>query len=349
MASVLPVIVTSALASFVVAGGLVATASQHGRFTMDQPGAVQSFHARPTPRIGGIGIYLALLVAFATVDDSDTRQMLATMLLAGAPALAVGALEDITHRVGVAARLLATLASGALACELGGVVLTHLGIPLVDALLPFMPLAMAFTAFALAGVANAFNIIDGLNGLASGTAAIALLGIAFVAAQAADAPLAFTALVLAAAIAGFWLMNFPWGKIFLGDGGAYFTGFAVAWLAVLLPMRNPSVSPWASLLICGYPVIEAVYSIIRRRFQGHPPGQADRAHLHSLVATRLAGRLRGVDPTLQNSAVSLLMWICAAIPAFLGVTFSGRTPWLALSAAICLLLYHWLYRQVARP
>jgi UDP-N-acetylmuramyl pentapeptide phosphotransferase/UDP-N-acetylglucosamine-1-phosphate transferase len=349
MASALPVIVTSALASFVVAGGLVATAQRHGRFTMDRAGTIQSFHSRPTPRIGGIGIYLALLVAFAAMDDAATRRMLATLLLAGVPALAVGALEDVTHRVGVAARLLATLASGVLACELGGIVLTHIDVPVVDAILTAAPFAIAFTAFALAGIANAFNIIDGLNGLASGTAVIAVLGLAFVAANAGDAPLAFTALVLAAAIAGFWLVNFPWGKIFLGDGGAYFTGLAVAWLAVLLPMRNSSVSPWASLLMCGYPVIEAVYSIVRRSAGGRSPGQPDRAHLHSLVATRLAGRLRGVDPTLQNSAVSLLMWICAAIPAFLGVTFHGRTVWLALSAAFCLLLYHCLYRQVARP
>jgi UDP-N-acetylmuramyl pentapeptide phosphotransferase/UDP-N-acetylglucosamine-1-phosphate transferase len=103
------------------------------------------------------------------------------------------------------------------------------------------------------------------------------------------------------------------------------------------------------LLICGYPVIEALYSIARRCAGRRSPGQADYAHLHSLVASRIVQRrLRRLDPTLQNSAVSVLMWICAAIPALLGVTFYSRTPWLALGVAGCVLLYHCLYRQVAR-
>jgi UDP-N-acetylmuramyl pentapeptide phosphotransferase/UDP-N-acetylglucosamine-1-phosphate transferase len=219
----------------------------------------------------------------------------------------------------------------------------------VDGLLTLLPIAAAFTAIAVGGVANAINIIDGFNGLASGTTVIALCALAAIAGQVGDPALAVTALILGAAIAGFWLVNFPWGKLFLGDGGAYFAGFALAWLAVLLPMRNPSVSPWASFLICGYPIIEVLYSVARRLRSRCSPGSPDGAHLHSLVATRIVRpRLRGVDPTLQNSAVSVVMWFCAAVPALLGVTFYGHTPWLVLSALGCVLLYHWLYRQVAR-
>jgi UDP-N-acetylmuramyl pentapeptide phosphotransferase/UDP-N-acetylglucosamine-1-phosphate transferase len=339
----------SGLGSFAVAGGLVLTASHHGRFTMDTPGAVQTTHSRPTPRIGGIAIYLALWFASGLVTDASAVHILHTLLLAGAPALLAGLLEDVTRRIGVPVRLAATLASGALACWLGARALHHLEIPLVDDLLAVTPVAIVFTAFAVAGVANAINIIDGFNGLASGTTAIALCALAAIATQAGDVTLALVAMILAAAIAGFWLVNFPWGRLFLGDGGAYFAGFALAWIAVLLPVRNPSVSPWASLLVCGYPVIEVLYSIARRWHDGQSPSQPDRRHLHSMIASRIVQRrLRRVDPTLQNSAVSVLMWICAAFPALLGVTFHGRTSALILSAACCVLLYHLLYRQVAR-
>jgi UDP-N-acetylmuramyl pentapeptide phosphotransferase/UDP-N-acetylglucosamine-1-phosphate transferase len=344
----LSAIVASALASFLVAHGLVVTAPRHGRFTMDKPGAIQGFHTRPTPRVGGIGIYLGLWLAVPLVGEAEVRNMLFTILLASTPAFAMGMLEDVTKRVGVMPRLLATFTSGALACGLGGVVITRLDIPAIDTALSVMPLAIIFTAFAIGGVANAFNIIDGLNGLASGTATIALVAIAFIAAQEGDISLMFTALVLAGAIVGFGAVNFPWGKLFLGDGGAYFAGCALAWLAVLLPMRNPAVSPWASLMVCGYPVAEALYSIGRRWLGRRSPGQPDRAHLHSLIATRLQHQLRGLDATLQNSAVSVLMWACAAIPALLSVTFYARTSWLVLGAAGCLVLYHFLYRWVAR-
>jgi UDP-N-acetylmuramyl pentapeptide phosphotransferase/UDP-N-acetylglucosamine-1-phosphate transferase len=332
-----------------MAQGLVMTATAHGRFTMDTPGAVQKVHERPTPRIGGVGIYVALMGAAAFVSDSDAAHILRTLLVAGAPALLMGLLEDVTKRVGVSARLAATAASGLAACWIGGIALNRLDVPGVDALLAFAPVAVLFTGFAVAGIANAINIIDGHHGLASGTAVIALCALAAIAMQAGDVSLAAVAVILAAAVAGFWLVNFPWGKLFLGDGGAYFAGFALAWIAVLLPMRNPAVSPWASLLVCGYPVIEVLYSVARRWSTGRSPGEADCRHLHSLIARHVVQRrLQSVDPTLQNSAVSVLMWMCAAIPALVGVTFPTHTSWLALGAAACVVLYHWLYRQVAR-
>lgn len=350
MDSALFAVVTSACASFAVAQGLVMTAGSHGRFTMDLPGEVQKVHGRPTPRIGGIGIYLALTLALALVSDPEVAHILRTLVIAGAPALVIGLLEDITKRIGVFARLAVTAVSGVAACWVGNLALNRLDLPIVDPLLAYAPAAVVFTAFAVAGVANAINIIDGFNGLASGTTAIALGALAAIASHVGDTPLAIVAMVLAAAIAGFWLVNFPWGKLFLGDGGAYFAGFSLAWIAVLLPMRNSEVSPWASLLVCAYPVIEALYSAARRWLAGQSPGLPDRRHLHSMISSRIVQRhLRGVDPTLQNSAVSVLMWGCAAFPALLGVTFYGRTSVLIVCALCSLVLYHLLYRQVARP
>src|SRR5438552_1599623 len=119
-------VLASAVASFVLAEGLVMTASSHGRFTMDTPGAVQKVHKLPTPRVGGVGIYLALIVAAAFVSDPDAAHILRTLLIAGVPALAIGLLEDVTKRIGVSARLVATFASGAAACWIGELALTRL-------------------------------------------------------------------------------------------------------------------------------------------------------------------------------------------------------------------------------
>lgn len=338
----------TALASFLMAEGLVLTADRHGRFTMDAPGAIQTFHVQPTPRVGGIGIYLALLIASLLVPHPDASRILATILVAGVPALLVGLLEDVTKRVGILTRLMATMASGALASWFSGVSLTHLGVPYLDDLLRIAPVALLFTAVAVGGVANAINIIDGFNGLASGTATLCLLALGAIAAIVGDSPLALAAVVVAAAVAGFWLVNFPWGKLFLGDGGAYFAGFALAWIAVLLPMRNAGVSPWASFLVCAYPIIEVIYSIARRRYGHRAAGMADRRHLHSLVATQIIQRrLPGLNPTLQNSAVSVIMWLCAAVPAIAAIAFHDRTGVLVTCALGCVATYHFIYRRVA--
>jgi len=241
----------SAVASFVLAGALVLTAHRHGRFTMDWPGAVQKFHVRPTPRVGGIGIYCALLAGSLLIHESGPARILEVVLVAGLPALAIGLLEDVTKRIAVPMRLAFTVSSGLLACWLSGIEISRIGVPTVDPVLAIVPFGILFTAFAIGGVTNAINIIDGFHGLASGTTTLALIAIAIVAGHSGDTALMLAAVMVAAAVIGFWLVNFPWGRLFLGDGGAYFAGFALAWLAVLLPQRNPDVTPWARLLICG--------------------------------------------------------------------------------------------------
>jgi UDP-N-acetylmuramyl pentapeptide phosphotransferase/UDP-N-acetylglucosamine-1-phosphate transferase len=347
--STLPV-AASACASFAIAALLVLTAGSHGRFTMDSPGAIQKFHCAPTPRVGGVGIYFALLCATSLVRDHQAMQILNTILIAGIPALTMGLLEDLTKRVGVRARLLATVGSGCLASLVSGVALNDLDIPVLDQILRVAPLALAFTGFAVGGLANAINIIDGFHGLASGTVTICLVALAAIAAVAGDTSLALVAVLVAAAVAGFWLVNFPWGKLFLGDGGAYFAGFALAWLAVLLPARNPSVSPWASFLVCAYPVIEVAYSVARRYRKRQSAGEPDRQHLHSLVATQLIlPRMSRLAPHLQNSAVSVVMWACAATPALFALALYRRTDLLMICSAACVVAYHLIYRRITRP
>src|SRR4029450_979221 len=96
----------------------------------------------------------------------------------------------------------------------------------------------------------------GFNGLAAGSVAIMLGAMGLIAYSVGDAQLATVSFVLAAGALGFGAVNWPFGKIFLGDGGAYFLGFLLAWVAVLLPMRSPHVNAWATMLVCAYPVLE---------------------------------------------------------------------------------------------
>lgn len=232
---------------------------------------------------------------------------------------------------------------------ISGIALNDLDIPLIDEALKFLPAAVLLTAFAVGGVANAINIIDGFHGLASGTVLIALTALAAIAARAGDAPLALACVLVAAAVAGFWLLNFPWGKISLGDGGAYFAGFALAWLTVLLPMRNPGVSPWVGLMVCTYPVIEVLYSVVRRHRQRQSPGAPDSLHLHSLVKTQfIRKRLPHWPQSHRNAAVSPLMWGYAALPAAIGVALYDQPPlFLVLGLLACLMVYHRIYMRLA--
>jgi UDP-N-acetylmuramyl pentapeptide phosphotransferase/UDP-N-acetylglucosamine-1-phosphate transferase len=338
------------ICAFVVSVLLVLTKKHHGHLTMDSTIGVQKFHVEPTPRVGGVAIYLGLLIAWFVVHEKGVRDILGIILLAGLIPLVCGLAEDVTKRVGVLPRLLATMAGGVAAWLLTGVCLNRLDVYGVDRLMAFTPIAVLFTAFAVGGVANAVNIIDGFHGLASGTTMIALMALGAISAEADDPQLAMACFLVAASIAGFWLVNYPWGKLFMGDGGAYFSGFALAWFAVLLPVRNPEVSVWAGLLVCAYPVIEVVYSVVRRAMRHQSPGAADSGHLHSLIKVKLIRSklsAQGIDKSVRNAAVSPIVWTFSAMPALAATAVFDRPVLLAFGILACVLLYHLFYRYLS--
>ena len=261
------------LSSFCVCLALVDTQRWHGKLTLDSSFGVQKFHTAPTPRIGGLAILAAIAGAYAIAPHSAAT-LLGLMLLSAIPAFGAGFLEDLTKKVGVLDRLAATLSSGVLGWWLTGSVLQHTGIVALDTLLAFTPFAVLFTAFCVGGMSNAVNIIDGFNGLAGGVVVIMLAALGLIAAQFGDTDLALICLLIGASVLGFLAVNWPSGKIFLGDGGAYLLGFLVGWIAVMLVMRNPQVSPWAPLLACAYPVLEVAFSFYRKsRRVGSSPGR----------------------------------------------------------------------------
>jgi UDP-N-acetylmuramyl pentapeptide phosphotransferase/UDP-N-acetylglucosamine-1-phosphate transferase len=341
----LPVFLVTLLASV----ALVASQRWHGRFSMDGTDGVQKHHTEPTPRIGGVAVVLGMVAAWVLAAP-DVRTILGPMLLASVPAFVFGLGEDLTKRVSVLRRLLATMASGVLAWYLTGVAMQNTGFPPLDLFLTFTPLAVLFTAFAVGGVANAVNILDGFNGLAAGAVAIMLGAMGLIALNVGDAPLATVCFVVAAASLGFGAVNWPFGKIFLGDGGAYLLGFLLAWVAVLLPMRNPEVNAWVTMLVCAYPVLEVGFSVRRRQKRdGNHPGQPDRLHLHHLVHRRIVHRaFPHISTAMKNGLTSPFCWPFAALPAAWAVVFAQNTPMLVIALFAMVFAYGAIYARLTQ-
>ena len=341
------------LASLLTCVLLVSTKKWHGGLSMDTTDGLQKFHTNPTPRIGGIAIAVGVFVGYAAsshgVAAAEKRAILGAILLAGIPAFIFGLLEDVTKRVSVKIRLLATMASGVLGWGITGTSLTHVDIWGIDWLLSFTLISVVFTAFAVGGVANAINIIDGFNGLTAGTALLMLAAFGFIARQVGDIPLAFTCLIIAGAVTGFFIVNWPSGKIFLGDGGAYFLGFMLAWIAVLLPERNATVSPWSSLLICSYPIIEVGFSFVRKTIrEGYHPSQPDGVHLHMLANKRWAKKFfPSLSKTLQNGLTAPFLWLYAAVPCGAATMLYESRSLTIVALLFCIVLYLLLYSKLA--
>lgn len=345
--SALPALVAAGV-SLLVTLTLLLTQRWHAHLSMDQSHGIQKFHTQATPRVGGLPVLVGVLVAW-TLMPARLQTLITPLLLAAIPAFGSGFIEDITKTVGVRTRLLCTIGSGVLACLLTGYSVANTGVWGLDWLLGFTVFSVLFTALAMGTMANAINMIDGFNGLSAGSLIIMFFGMALIAAGVGDQDLAMLSMVLAAAVLGFAVLNWPMGKIFLGDGGAYFAGFVLGWIGVVLAARNPGVSSWAPIMVCAYPVLELFFSIARRRQRRHSPGDADRLHLHSLVRRRITGFwLRRASPLSLNSVTGVLMWPASLISTTWAVIYANDSNFLVGGLVASALLYHLFYQALVR-
>jgi UDP-GlcNAc:undecaprenyl-phosphate/decaprenyl-phosphate GlcNAc-1-phosphate transferase len=325
----------------------------HGHVTGDVAVAgSHKVHRRSVTRIGGLSVFAGWVIALIASGFAGNLTFVAVgmWLACLAPAFAGGFAEDLTKRVNPSMRLIACFVAAGLACQWLGACVSRIDIPWIDMLLATPLVAFAFTCFAVGGVAHAINIIDGLNGLASGVCLIALLALGYVAFQVGDAEILLLCGIGTGAVIGFRVWNYPSGRIFCGDGGAYFLGALVAILSALLVHRHPQVSAWFPLLLVLYPVWETLFSAYRRRIlRGRPASSADKLHMHTLFYKRVKQPMQdGKARTRRNSdaSVSMILFACgSAVPA---VLWWQDGAYLVAAALAYVFVYLVIYRRLVR-
>lgn len=345
------------LTAFTVGGLIVFSERWHGRFTGDYDlNKPQASHKVSTPRVGGLAVFagtLAGLLVWGKPDNTTLHWLWPALFVAALPVFGAGILEDITKDVGAGKRLLAAFLSAAIAWWFFGGV-SRVDVDVLDYLFSFWPVSLIFTVIAVGGCTHALNLVDGMNGLASMVSVLMSISIALVAYQVGDMAVFTIALAMASAIVGFFVWNFPFGRVFLGDGGAYFIGFILAELAVLLVMRNPSVSPFYALAVLFYPVFETLFSIWRRKFKrGVPVDQPDALHLHQLIFRRLvrvtfSREGKEALPYLCNALTSPYLWVLTLLNLVPATLFWDNPLLLCLGMLCFSAAYIWLYSRLVK-
>ena len=185
--------------------------------------AIQSAHSGFVPRVGGLAIYMSVLVlipllSFGFIPLSVVFNLNAAqitwLILSAVPVFSIGLAEDIGYAMSSKARLIASAISSLLVILIFKTWLTRLGVPGIDMLLNFAPFAIFFTVFATVGVVNAFNLIDGLNGLSSYITISVALALSISAFNAGNTQIAIFLVLIIFSVLGFMILNFPLGKIF---------------------------------------------------------------------------------------------------------------------------------------
>lgn len=309
---------------------------------------VQKSHVNPTPSIGGLPVFLVFL--FGSWNIGVESNVLVFFLLSSLPVFLAGLVEDITLRIPPIQRLFFAFVSILMAHILLGVGINNLGFDLVDdVLLNYSLLSLLFTLLVVGGAINSLNIIDGFNGLLAGYSILALLAIAYVSYTLNDELIVQLSLILATSILGFFVFNFPFGKIFMGDGGAYFIGFSLAVIGLMLVGRHKELSNWFVLLIFIYPMYELLYSMYRRKFVDrvyiHHP---DAAHLHSLVYRKVIScdqfKHNKVVCNSMTAIVMLLLPLLSIIPA---IIWFNNQMMLIISTLVFMLIYTIIYKYIS--
>jgi UDP-GlcNAc:undecaprenyl-phosphate/decaprenyl-phosphate GlcNAc-1-phosphate transferase len=255
---------------------------------VDVPDGDRHCHERPVPRLGGVAIFAAvsivLLVAYLVVPEhiaaaDISRTQVMAMILGGLAMFVLGIWDD-TKNLGPYTKI-AIETIIALCVFTGGLKIQEFTLLTGDTVQLSLPVSMLFTTVWLVGLANAFNLIDGSDGVAAGGALFASLTLAVVSLISGNIVGATIGLALAGATLGFLFFNFPPASIFLGDSGSLFLGYVLGAVGLLSTGKAPTVLAVAIPVVsCGLPILDTLLTMVRRFLRRDPIFAADRGHIH---------------------------------------------------------------------
>jgi UDP-GlcNAc:undecaprenyl-phosphate/decaprenyl-phosphate GlcNAc-1-phosphate transferase len=298
------------------------------RFGWHDPPDHRKLHVGKISHLGGVAIFVSfaavVVIAGALLSFYSTRL---AFLLLGAFTLHVIGLVDDLRNLRALPRLVAHLAIAAIVAS-GGFLIDSVSVPGLGTLrLGYA--AYPVTILWIAGVVNALNWSDGMDGYAGGIAGFAALGIGVIALLQGHVTTAVMAFALLGGVAGFLVFNFPPARIFMGDNGATFIGFVLA----VLPFAeegngSAGARTTAVAILLFVPLLDFVTSILRRLIRGRSPGSPDRGHIHH--------RLQ--DLGLRPRPVLAVVYPVCAFLLLVAITVASPPPWLPLSLVLALFL-----------
>jgi UDP-GlcNAc:undecaprenyl-phosphate GlcNAc-1-phosphate transferase len=304
---------------------------------LDQPDGIRKKHATAVPRVGGIAIVLAYSGTFALAFalPFSYAQVLHRALphilhlaLAGSVIFAVGVLDDrfcLSARI----KLLGIVAAAVLAYAAG----IRVDIHMIHGLPAWPGLEFALTVIWLVGCTNAFNLIDGMDGLASGVGFVATITMVIAAFTQGNLPLALATMPLAGCLLGFLRYNFNGASVFLGDSGSLLIGFLLGCYGALWSEKSVTlVALTVPLLAVSVPLLEVVLSILRRYLRNRPIFGADRGHIHHKLLEC------GLSP---KGAVLTIYAFCGAV-ALLSLTATALRNQLSGLIAVVFCVAAWI-------
>jgi len=345
----------SSLISIIFIIIILKTKPYHIKYTKDFTIGPQKIHSYNAPRIGGLAVFISLILTlFIKYIENDfiilkDYEFIYYFILCSLPVFFIGIIEDLTKKITANIRLLFILFSSALSIYLLPIDLNKFNYYNINTVL-FTVTSFIFFSFSITGLTNAYNIIDGFNGLTSMIAILVLASITYVCFKNNDYQLMYLSIILIGSLIGFFIFNYPYGFIFLGDCGAYLIGYSIAIISILLVQRNISVSPLYALVVNAYPIIETIFSIWRRNSNGRKSiTKADGIHFHSLIYRRILGwTINSNVKVINNAITSFVIWAFSILIIAPSTICWNNYQYLLLFFILFCLYYIYLYFKIIK-
>ena len=313
--------VIAAGVALLITPGVIFLAAKTG--AMDAPDA-RKVHKKPIPRIGGLGIYVAFMVAMLSIMSfvevsPEVMQELKGLMVGGSLIVLVGVIDDYKN-LPAKVKLVGQIIAAAILVICFDVRIDFVTDPFGDYIYTEW-LAIPATIFWIVGLTNTVNLIDGLDGLAAGVSTIASITIFLVALQQDIVLVAVLTAALAGAAFGFLYYNFNPARIFMGDSGSMFLGYMLAGISVIGAVKSAAtIALIVPILALGLPILDTTFAIVRRYRGGVPIFKPDKGHLHH----------RLLDLGFSQRQAVLLMYVISALLGLSAVALTEVSSQLAI-------------------
>lgn len=246
---------------------------------LDVPKDERRVHKKPIPVGGGIAMVISvsiLMVYFLPINKNLIMTLIASLIIA------ISGLYDDKEGLSPKLKFLFQILAAVLLI-VGGMKIEFFTNPFDshDALLILNILSIPVTIFWVCGITNTINLIDGLDGLASGVSMICAISMFFITYKMGRYDVSLVCALVAGACLGFLPFNFNPAKIFMGDTGALYLGFMLSYISISGFLKQAAILMiFVPVLILGVPVFDTAFAMVRRKLSGKSMVEADKGHLH---------------------------------------------------------------------
>ena len=300
---------------------------------------VQRVHANEVSRLGGLVIYAFFWIIF--FFDFIEDKLFFNILISSIPFVLISLKEDLLQNTAPRNRLLLMILSCLIFFYINPITFPIIDIPYIGDLISFYPISILFFSFSILVLMNGMNLIDGMNGLMPLTVFFQLLSLMIISLTVNDLFVFQLTIIFALPLIFFLLFNFPLGKLFIGDLGAYFYGYVIGLLIIYFFGKYNNLLTWNAIVILFYPCFELLFSFIRKIRNNINAFEADASHLHSIICNYLV-KFKLINNNKANNLVTIFLIPFYVLPFFISINFYS-TSYIFLSLAILILIYLYFY------